>query len=113
MIPNSYIHVRSADIAGTITADEVAARARIEAPNIYGGRFYNADGDAYLQISDDLKFYGGGTYGVALFSVIDEYSAATIDFYNHPILRYSDATGKVYALGTWDFSGATVIMPSS
>ena len=108
-----YLNVRSANIVGTITADEVAARATITAPNIYGGRFYNSDGDAYLQVGDDLMFYGGGTYGAPLFAIVDEYGTVEMEFYGTRVLNYNDGLEKIMAFGTWDFSRATVILPSS
>lgn len=79
--------------------------------NIRGGKFYNTSGGAYMIVGGsgdygDLALYQGRS-GTKVFQVYDEGTGSIgVYGYGHRFLNVS--TTGCSALGSWDFSGATV-----
>ena len=115
-----YLNVRSANIVGTITADAVAARATITSPNVYGGRYYDEDGRGSLYmdygVGEGTLMYGYSSVdrmSDAFFGIQGDYVSNLANLYlAGSRLLEGVFGGRVYAYGTWDFSNATVILPS-
>lgn len=115
-----YLNVRSANIVGTITADAVAARATITSPNVYGGRYYDEDGRGSLYmdygVGEGTLMYGYSSVdrmSDAFFGIQGDYVSNLANLYLAGSRRLEGVFGgRVYAYGTWDFSNATVILPS-
>ena len=98
-----------------VVADSISARAYLESPNVYGGRYYDSDGKAYVEItsSGDLRYRSAYTTG-QFFDIVDDISIIKFKAYGDEFMRYNDYTQKCYAIGNWDFSYATVTgLPSS
>ena len=98
-----------------VVADSISAYAYIESPNIYGGRYYDSNGKAYVEItsSGDLRYRSGTTTG-RFFDIIDDIGVISFYAYGDRFMYYSDSTQTVKCVGNWDFSLATVTgLPSS
>jgi len=83
----------------------------IDGVNIYGSRYYDEDGDGYLDIQPAL---GGGVTDFIfsngsndIFTVYDDLSNVAFKTYGNTFM-YMGNTGNVYAVGNWNFSLATV-----
>lgn len=101
--------VKAVNISGTLTADAVRANATINAPRIYGGTFYNSDGDASLLVDDDLIFDSPFTFNKSYhaFEIRDYTSSMDMRMHGEEVLEYSDDLDTVFGLGNWQF-GRTV-----
>lgn len=79
----------------------------IKAPNIYGGAFYNAAGNARLEIGSDLSFYSSITVNNPLFTIYDTAGSVDLQFYGRPILTYvDDIVPYTNAKGKWSYTGS-------
>ena len=109
-MPMAAITVESTVVRfNNITADSIVANASITAPSIYGGTFYNADGDAYLTVGDDLNFYGSATTGAPLFTVFDDIGTMDLKAYNNTFLSYSSTASQAFTSGNWKFYGQIIL----
>lgn len=98
-----------------VVADSISASAYIESPSIYGGRYYDSQGKAYVEItsSGDLRYRSAYTTG-KFFDISDEIGVIEFYAYGDKFMYYSDTTSTMYCVGNWDFSSANVTgLPSN
>lgn len=108
----------SSDEAKTITKTTIDS-VLIESPtirgaNIYGGKFWNTDGDAWLDMDSTASGFIGGLFvrttrwnETPLFCVYSgDFDYGSIRFKGYDFLGFDNRTSL--PRGTWDFSNATV-----
>lgn len=98
-----------------VVADSISAKAYIYSPTIYGGRYYDSNGDAYIELTTDgdLRYRSANTSG-RFFDIEDWLGVIKFMGYGSEFLRYVHEENVCRAIGNWDFSYADVTgLPSS